>query len=113
MLYYNYCQCVSFKMFYNSIFFNNNSIPLCELINHHIQALARKFPTTKFLKSVSTTCIPNYPDKNLPTLFIYFEGEMKGQLAGPLTFGGMNLTQNGTIFFMMSVLLYLPHHDKS
>lgn len=71
-----------------------SGIPLCDVINHHIQALARKFPTTKFLKSVSTTCIPNYPDKNLPTIFIYYEGDMKGQLAGPLTFGGMSLTQN-------------------
>ena len=25
--------------------------------------LAPKFPTTKFLKAISTTCIPNYPDK--------------------------------------------------
>ena len=85
--------------FFFFFFYYNNSIPLCDLINHHIGALARKFPTTKFLKSVSTTCIPNYPDKNLPTLFIYYEGEMKGQLAGPLTFGGMSLTQNGIIAF--------------
>jgi len=71
-----------------------SGIPLCELINQHIQGLARKFPTVKFLKSVSTTCIPNYPDKNLPTLFIYFEGNMKNQIAGPMSFGGMSLTQN-------------------
>jgi len=71
-----------------------SGIPLCDLINKHIDALARKFPGTKFLRSVSTTCIPNYPDKNLPTIFIYHEGDMKGQLAGPHTFGGMQLTQN-------------------
>lgn len=61
-------------------------IPLCALINQHLNMLAQKFPATKFLKSISTTCIPNYPDKNLPTLFIYFEGEMKTQLIGPLAF---------------------------
>ncbi|XP_037074671.1 viral IAP-associated factor homolog [Pollicipes pollicipes] len=66
-------------------------IPLCTLINQHLTALAGKFPATKFLKSISTTCIPNYPDKNLPTLFVYHEGAMKGQLIGPMTFGGMNL----------------------
>lgn len=61
-------------------------IPLCALINQHLNTLAFKFPATKFLKSISTTCIPNYPDKNLPTLFVYFEGEMKTQLIGPLSF---------------------------
>ncbi|CAL8266716.1 unnamed protein product [Lota lota] len=66
-------------------------IPLCTLINQHLAELARKFPQTKFLKSISTTCIPNYPDRNLPTLFVYYEGEMKAQFIGPLVFGGMNL----------------------
>ncbi|XP_064383515.1 phosducin-like protein 3 [Halichondria panicea] len=69
-----------------------SGIPLCALLNQHIAQLAAKFPATKFLKSVSTTCIPNYPDRNLPTFFIYFEGDMKGQLVGAQQFGGMNLT---------------------
>ncbi|XP_056145235.1 phosducin-like protein 3 [Lampris incognitus] len=66
-------------------------IPLCTLINQHLSKLARKFPQAKFLKSISTTCIANYPDRNLPTIFVYFEGEMKAQFIGPLVFGGMNL----------------------
>lgn len=70
-------------------------IPLCTLINQHLSQLARKFPQTKFLKSISTTCIPDYPDRNLPTIFVYFEGEMKGQFIGPLVFGGMNLKVEG------------------
>ncbi|XP_076119058.1 phosducin-like protein 3 [Alosa pseudoharengus] len=69
-------------------------IPLCTLINQHLCALARKFPQTKFLKSISTTCIPNYPDRNLPTVFVYRNGEMKAQFIGPLVFGGMNLKVN-------------------
>ncbi|XP_067265808.1 phosducin-like protein 3 isoform X2 [Chanodichthys erythropterus] len=66
-------------------------IPLCTLINQHLSHLANKFPQTKFLKSISNTCIPNYPDRNLPTVFVYHEGEMKAQYIGPLVFGGMNL----------------------
>ena len=54
--------------------------------------IAAKNPNVKFLKSISTTCIPNYPDRNLPTLFVYYEGEMKKQLAGPHNFRGMNMT---------------------
>jgi len=67
-------------------------IPLCALINQHMSLLAAKFPTAKFLKSISSTCIPNYPDKNLPTIFVYHEGNMKQQLVGPMSFRGMNMT---------------------
>ena len=70
-------------------------LPLCALLNQHLAQLAAKFPATKFLKSISSTCIPNYPDKNLPTIFVYFEGEMKAQFVGPFVFGGMNLTVEG------------------
>lgn len=70
-------------------------IPLCKLINQHLSALAQKFPDVKFLKSISSVCIPNYPDKNLPTMFIYYEGDLKKQHVGPLVFGGMNFKQDG------------------
>nr|XP_037844869.1 phosducin-like protein 3 [Chlorocebus sabaeus] len=68
-------------------------IPLCALINQHLSGLARKFPDVKFIKAISTTCIPNYPDRNLPTIFVYLEGDIKAQFIGPLVFGGMNLTR--------------------
>jgi len=69
-------------------------IPICKLVNNHMTALARKFPCTKFLRSISSVCIPNYPDHNLPTVFVYFEGDLKKQWVGPIAFNGMNLKQN-------------------
>jgi len=63
-----------------------DGVQLCNVINHHFNELARQFPMTKFLKGVSTTVIPNYPDKNLPTIFVYHEGKMKAQIIGPQTF---------------------------
>jgi hypothetical protein len=69
-------------------------IPLCTLINNHLELLAPKFPETKFLKSVSSVCIPNFPDANLPAIFVYFEGGLKKQLIGSQTFGGMSLQLN-------------------
>jgi len=69
-------------------------IPLCALLNEYLKRLAPKFPETKFLRAISTTCIPNYPDKNLPTIFVYYEGAMKAQMVGPLEFRGMNLTED-------------------
>ncbi|XP_015109287.1 viral IAP-associated factor homolog [Diachasma alloeum] len=68
-------------------------IPLCTLINQYLSNLARKFPATKFLKSISTTCIPNWPDKNVPTLFIYHNGSMVKQMIGPIELRGMKLTE--------------------
>jgi hypothetical protein len=59
-----------------------------------MQALAVKFPAVKFIKSISTTCVPNYPDKNLPTIFIYHENVLKKQYIGPLEFNGMNFKQD-------------------
>ncbi|KAL8582868.1 hypothetical protein ACOMHN_014091 [Nucella lapillus] len=69
-------------------------IPLCNLVNQYLYNLARKFPETKFLKGVSAVCIPNYPDKNLPTLFVYCDNDLKKQFVGPISLGGMNLKQD-------------------
>ncbi|XP_012242825.1 viral IAP-associated factor homolog isoform X5 [Bombus vosnesenskii] len=68
-------------------------IPLCSLINQYLTNLAKKFPATKFLKSISTTCIPNWPDSNLPTIFIYHNGNMIKQIIGPIELRGMKLTE--------------------
>ena len=72
-------------------------IPLCALINQFMVQLAGKYPATKFIKSISNTCIPNYPDKNLPTVFIYHKGDLRGQIVGPFQFGGLNLTFEGVV----------------
>jgi len=65
-------------------------IPLCSIINNYLHTLSRKFPSVKFLKSTSDTCIEGYPDKNLPTLFIYYEGQLKEKFIGPEAFGNLN-----------------------
>lgn len=78
----------------HSLILHIDRIPLCALINQFMQSMAVKFPTVKFIKSVSTTCIPNYPDRNLPTVFVYYQNDMKKQFIGPLAFNGMNLKQD-------------------
>lgn len=70
-------------------------IPICALINQYMSQLAAKFPTTKFIKSIATTCIPNYPEKNVPTIFIYYETQMKRQFVGPVELRGEKLTIDG------------------
>ncbi|KAF9666273.1 hypothetical protein SADUNF_Sadunf16G0212400 [Salix dunnii] len=46
----------------------------CGLLMKCLEELAVKYPGTKFVKIVSTDCIPNYPDHNLPTLLVYNNG---------------------------------------
>ncbi|XP_026332893.1 viral IAP-associated factor homolog [Hyposmocoma kahamanoa] len=67
-------------------------IQQCALINQYMNQLASKFPYTKFLKAIAQTCIPNFPEKNLPSIFVYFEGDLKKQFVGPHELRGTALT---------------------
>lgn len=67
-------------------------IQLCALLNQFLNTLAARYPQTKFLKSIASTCIPNFPEKNLPSIFIYHEGQMKKQIIGPVELRGEKLT---------------------
>ena len=63
-------------------------LPVCCVLQQHWAALAPKHPHTKFVQSVGQSCIPNYPDKNLPTVFVFHENDLKAQYVGPMVFGG-------------------------
>ncbi|XP_038206546.1 viral IAP-associated factor homolog [Zerene cesonia] len=67
-------------------------IQQCALLNQHLKELAAKYPYTKFLKAIAQTCIPNFPERNLPSVFVYFEGELKKQFVGPHELRGTSLT---------------------
>ena len=65
------------------------TLPLCQLMNQFLEVLARKFRATNFVKIYTNEAIQDthYPDKNLPTLLIYHNGEMTTQLVGKGSFG--------------------------
>ncbi|RKP37918.1 thioredoxin-like protein, partial [Dimargaris cristalligena] len=69
-----------------------DSIPACKLMNSHLALLAHQYPTVKFIKIISTDCIHNYPDRNLPTLLLYNHGDMQHQLVGIAQLGGLKMT---------------------
>ncbi|KAL4678222.1 hypothetical protein H8959_020896, partial [Pygathrix nigripes] len=60
----------------------------------YLNGVARKFPDVKFIKVISTTCISNYRDRNLPTGFVFLEGGIKARFIGPLVSDGMNLMRD-------------------
>lgn len=57
-----------------------------------MEELAGRHPGTKFRKSISTDCIPNYPDANLPTVLVYHDGACAATLVGLGPFGGRHVT---------------------
>ncbi|KAJ7974767.1 Phosducin-like protein 3 [Quillaja saponaria] len=62
-------------------------IPECGLLMRCLDELATRYPATKFVKIISTDCIPNYPDCNLPTLLVYNNGAVKANYVGLHHFG--------------------------
>jgi len=75
-------------------------VPFCSLLNQYFTELAVKFPTVKFLRSIAQTCIPNFPEKNLPAIFIYHNGQLKKQFLGALELRGPNLSKDELEFLL-------------
>ncbi|XP_062991176.1 phosducin-like protein 2 [Elgaria multicarinata webbii] len=71
----------------------SSSIPMCLLINRHLSLLAAKFPETKFVKALASSCIENYHDRCLPTLCVYENGKIKGKFMGITECGGLQLKE--------------------
>lgn len=67
-------------------------VPVCALINQFISELAVKFPTVKFIRSIAQTCIPNFPESNCPSIFIYHNGLVRKQIIGSAALRGSKLT---------------------
>ena len=61
----------------------------CNLLKYHLDLLAAKYKQVKFVSIIGDKCIPNYPDRNLPTLLIYGQGDLKYQQVGLHGLGGM------------------------
>ncbi|XP_073061025.1 uncharacterized protein [Primulina eburnea] len=61
--------------------------PECRLLLQCLEILATRYTATKFVKIISTECIPNYPDCNLPTLLVYNNGAVKATHVGVRSFG--------------------------
>lgn len=57
-------------------------LPDCKTLGPMLVRLAQWYPSSKFVSIVSDHCIPNYPDRNVPTLLCYRKGEMTGQVIG-------------------------------
>lgn len=64
----------------------------CGILDAAMQQVAPRFRAVKFLKIRSTQAIENWPERNLPTLFLYHDGELKLQLITLTALGGKAAT---------------------
>ncbi|KAK3410313.1 hypothetical protein EUGRSUZ_J02308 [Eucalyptus grandis] len=64
-----------------------DGIAECGVLMNCLEELAVKYPATKFVKIISTDCIPNYPDRNVPTILVYNNGAVKANYVGLHSFG--------------------------
>ncbi|KAI3656733.1 hypothetical protein MP638_007382 [Amoeboaphelidium occidentale] len=55
-----------------------NALMECRLINEHLEKLSRNY-RVKCVKIKSTDCIPGFPDRNLPTVLVYKNGDISAQ----------------------------------
>ena len=68
-------------------------------MEQHLLSLSTQYAhTTKFVKIIGDECIANYPDRNLPTLLIYIDGDLRVQQVGVARLGGMGMQQRGIYF---------------
>ncbi|TDL27659.1 thioredoxin-like protein [Rickenella mellea] len=51
----------------------------CTKAFDQLRILAKRYPRTKFVSIIGNKCIPDYPDRHLPTFFIYRKGEIINQ----------------------------------
>lgn len=67
-------------------------IPDSRLMEDLFARVAEKHKATKFMKIVADQCIEGYPDRNVPTLLVYYRGEVRANLVGLSQFGGQKAT---------------------
>ena len=61
----------------------------CKVLDQIFLELATRHPYTKFVKIKGNAAIPNFPDRNCPTVLIYQKGKMIKQWIGLVPFGGL------------------------
>ncbi len=83
----------------------SDSVIQCELMGSALEVLAGKFREVKFLKIRSTQAIENWPDRNLPSLFVYRSGELSDQVLTLNELGGNSMTADG--IYLIIIVLFI------
>ena len=70
----------------------------CDRLEKVVEDLADKYRTkTKFVRAGATEIIPNYPERNTPTIILYRNGDVVENIVGIEQFGGRNGVNSETV----------------
>lgn len=78
-----------------------DSVIECQLVDEAMIKLAAKFKNVKFIKIRSTQAIENWPDRNLPAIFVYHDGVLNCQLVTIATIGGKKMGSDGNMHVIL------------
>ena len=67
----------------------------CQLMDEAFRNLSARFKYLKFLRIKYNQAIENWPEKNLPTVFIYDQGTLRSQIVTLNSLGGKSFTAAG------------------
>eukprot|EP00670_Eutreptiella_braarudii_P007333 CAMPEP_0174287258 /NCGR_PEP_ID=MMETSP0809-20121228/15087_1 /TAXON_ID=73025 ORGANISM="Eutreptiella gymnastica-like, Strain CCMP1594" /NCGR_SAMPLE_ID=MMETSP0809 /ASSEMBLY_ACC=CAM_ASM_000658 /LENGTH=232 /DNA_ID=CAMNT_0015383723 /DNA_START=18 /DNA_END=713 /DNA_ORIENTATION=+ len=70
----------------------------CLRLKRSFEEIAAKHMGTKFLEIISTECIPNFPERQLPCVIIYKDGSLVKQLTGLNSWGGEKFTTDDVLY---------------
>ncbi len=75
----------------------------CALMDEALVVIANKFKYLKICRIKSTSAVENWPDANLPTLFMYNEGELKHQSLTLNRLYGKTMKPNDLEWYLVSL----------
>lgn len=76
------------------VFLHQSHVPDSQLLARVVAPLAARHAAVKFLSIKADACIENYPDRNVPTLLLYHDGSLQGQVVGLAELGGPRVSEN-------------------
>jgi hypothetical protein len=72
----------------------------CQLMDEALGNLAPRFRYLKFLRIKYDQAIENWPERNLPTVFVYVDGNLKTQIITAKSIGGKRMTAADVEWFL-------------
>ncbi|KAG5176960.1 thioredoxin-like protein [Tribonema minus] len=77
-----------------------DSVVECRVMEAALRSVAARFPEVKFVRIRSTQAVENWPDANLPTLFVYRGGALARQLITAAALGGKRMTADDLEWYL-------------
>jgi len=78
------------------------------LLGRAVNTLAGRKREVKFMVSKADQCIDGYPDKNVPTLLLYRNGELQSQIVTLSDLGGKKVSSTSSYLVQLCRLAPLP-----